>query len=62
MLKSWGPNATKLMFSSPPPPPNSPPPFHIHTCGILNYGSSQARGQIGDAAEAYATTTAIPDP
>ena len=34
--------------------------FHGHTWGI--YGSSQARGWIGTAAEAYTTATATPDP
>ena len=28
----------------------------------MAYGSSQARGRVGDAAEAYTIATAMPDP
>ena len=45
----------------------SPPPLLLFLLLLLTtapvaYGSSQARGQIGAAAAAYATATGTPDP
>ena len=36
--------------------------FFLFTDVPVTYGSSQARGLMGAAAEAYATVTATPDP